>query len=226
MPENSAILFGGVPAIPPPEVFENARKNNPPWYQLMEKAYEALVARPENADILADLKGKGATLEQAWLVCTLFGIEPYCLLARPVPTEQIKRITRVVQYSAEQLIQALIKIQSATEQINAETLHYDGKTGHCIRIIAYDKERDRFIYHDPWPQRSLLCKENNLAGVDSQPEGTRWSVSVWCLPRLSSLISGHGSRGWTTTSCMTYGKKVSFSSSFTSSKSTSERNKG
>jgi hypothetical protein len=40
------------------------------------------------------------------------------------------------------------------------------------------------VYHDPWPERSLLCKENNMAGVDAQPDGTRWSVTAKELERV------------------------------------------
>ena len=49
MPQESPVLFGGVPTTPSPEVFENARKNNPAWHQILEKAYTAFAARPENA---------------------------------------------------------------------------------------------------------------------------------------------------------------------------------
>src|SRR5687768_6657686 len=95
--DESPILFGGVPAIPAPEVFENARKKQPLWLQVLEKGYETFAARPENVGILADPKGKGATVEQVGLFfSTLVGYQPYCMLARPVPQEQITRLTRAV----------------------------------------------------------------------------------------------------------------------------------
>jgi hypothetical protein len=184
MPQESPVLFGGVPTTPSPQVFENARKNNPAWYQVLEKAYATFAARPENAGVYADPKGKGATLEQVWLSFTLYGLEPYCLLARPVPAQQIGRITRVVRQTPAELVQALMRLRDDAGAINATTLHYDGKTGHCIRLTAYDAGRDRFVYHDPWPERSLLCKENNMAGVDAQPDGTRWSVTARELERV------------------------------------------
>jgi hypothetical protein len=184
MPQELPVLFGGVPTTLSPEVFENARKNNPAWSQILEKAYAAFAARPENAGVYADPTGKGATLEQSWLVFTLYGVEPYCLLARPVPAEQIGRITRVVRQTPPELVQTLMRLRDADGAINATTLHYDGRTGHCIRLTAYDAGRDRFVYHDPWPERSLLCKDNNMAGVDAQPEGTRWSVTAKELERV------------------------------------------
>jgi hypothetical protein len=192
-PNNSAILFGGVPAIPSPEVFENARKNNPTWYQLLEKAYGEFANRPENVGVYADPKGKGATLEQAWLVFTLFGVEPYCLLAHKVPQNQTSKISRLVPSTAGEVIDTLKKIQSGEGGIHQSTLHFDGKTGHNIVVTSYDEKRDRFIYHDPWPLKSLLCRENNMADVDAQPEGTRWSVTSEELERVifASMVFPH-----------------------------------
>jgi hypothetical protein len=176
--------FSGMPTTPAPEVFEQARRNNPEWYQLIERAYAKFAALPENAGIYADPKGGGATIEQIWLVLTLFGIEPYCLVARPLPAASTKRISRLVNCKATQIIEALKTIQTANGEVNVPLAYHDGKTGHCIRITDYDSARDRFIYHDPWPERSLLAKENNSAGVDAQPEGTRWSVTAQELVRV------------------------------------------
>ena len=177
--------FGGMPSTPAPEVFERARRNNPEWARLIERAYAQFAVLPENAGIYADPKGGGATIEQIWLVHTLFGIEPYCLLARPLPTASTKRISRLVNCKAIQIIEALETIQAANGEVNVPLAYHDGKTGHCIRITAYDRGRDRFIYHDPWPERSLLAKENNPAGVDAQPEGNRWSVTAQELERVA-----------------------------------------
>jgi hypothetical protein len=199
-PDYGPVLFGGLPGIPPAEVFANARKNNPPWYQALEAAYEKFATRPENVGIYADPKGKGATVEQAWLVFTLLGVEPYCVLAHPVPQNQTARITRLVRSTARQLVDALQAIQRAAGKIQASTLHYDGKTGHCITVQSYDQQRDRFVYHDPWPLKSLLCAENNIAGVDAQPEETNWSVTSaelegvvfasFVLPHLWARLQG------------------------------------
>ena len=60
--------FSGMPSTPAPEVFEQARRNNPEWFRLIERAYEQFAGLPENAGIYADPKGGGATIEQIWLV--------------------------------------------------------------------------------------------------------------------------------------------------------------
>jgi len=176
--------FGGSPVIPPPEVFEKARENQPPWYKALAQAYEQFVADPENA-VYADPKGRGATIQQTWLVFTLFRLEMYCLLARPLPAASTERITRLVNCSTSDLIDVLKQIHVATGSIAVTVAYHDGKTGHCITVHAYDAQRDRFIYQDPWPARSLLAKENNPAEVDAQPEGTRWSVTAQELERVA-----------------------------------------
>lgn len=185
MPDSANPRFSGMPNTPAPEVFEQARRRNPGWYQILEQAYAQFAARPENAGIYADPKGKGATIEQIWLVHTLFGIEPYCLLERPLPATSTRRIARLVNCKAAQIVDSLKAIQAAEGGVNVALAYHDGKTGHCIRITDYDAARDRFVYHDPWPERSLLAKENNAAGIDAQPEGTRWSITARELERIA-----------------------------------------
>jgi hypothetical protein len=109
----------------------------------------------------------------------------YWRLARPLPAAATQRISRLVNCKAAHIIDALKTIQAAEGEVNVPLACHDGKSGHCIRITAYDRERDRFIYHDPWPERSLLAKEDNPAGVDAQPEGTRWSVTAQELERVA-----------------------------------------
>src|SRR5262249_35112427 len=134
-------------------------------------------ARPENAGVFANPKSGGATIQQIWLFFSALGVEPYCLLARPLSAASTERITRLVASPAAELAEALETIQTAEGAIYVTLAYHDGQTGHCITITAYDGARDRFIYHDPWPERSLLVREHNAADVDAKPEGTRWSVT-------------------------------------------------
>lgn len=189
MEKNSEPTFGGTPTIPPPEVFERAQQNNPVWYQVLYKAYEQFAQRPENAGIYAVPGQSGATIQQIWLLLTAIGgIEPYCLVAKPLPATATQRVTRLVNCSAAQLVEWLIAIQNADNSVTATLAYHDGRMGHCITIKSYDRERDRFIYHDPWPERSLLAKENNAAEVDALPEDdaeTLWSVTAQELERVA-----------------------------------------
>jgi hypothetical protein len=176
--------FGGTRAIPDLEVFARARRDNPIWYQVLEEGYKRLAQSPENRGVYPDPEGQGATPEQVWRIFTLFGVETYCVLTRKMPDDQVKGIGRLERRSPEQLVDMLRKLQSVSGEINVTTLHYDGGTGHCIRITAYDPQRDRFIYHDPWPAESLLCQNNNVASVDARREGGRWSVTSMELERV------------------------------------------
>ena len=188
MENNSEPTFGGTPTIPPPEVFERAQQNNPGWYQVLYKAYEQFAQRPENAGIYAVPGQRGATIQQIWLLHTaLWGIEPYCLVAKPLPETATQRVTRLVNCSAAQLVEWLEVIQDADNKVIAPLAYHDGKMGHCITIKSYDPERDRFIYHDPWPERSLLAIENNAAEVNALPENdaeTLWSITAQELERV------------------------------------------
>jgi hypothetical protein len=187
---NSEPTFGGMPTVPAPEVFGRAQQNNPDWYKILYEGYKKFAQRPENAGIYADPEqNTGATIQQIWLLLTaLSGIAPYCVLAKPLPAASTQRVTRVVNSSAKELVQWLMAIQKADKRVVAALAYYDGQTGHCINLKSYDRERDRFIYHDPWPERSLLAKENNAAGVDAVAEdeaGTRWSITSQELERVA-----------------------------------------
>ena len=182
--------FQGTPTIPAPEVFERVQQNNPDWYKILYEGYKQFAQRPENAGIYADPeKDTGATVQQMWLLHTaLTGIEPYCVLAKPLPPTATERVTRLVNSSPQELVQWLKTIQKAENRVSVELAYYDGKMGHCINLKSYDPERDRFIYHDPWPERSLLAKENNAAGVDAVAEddaGSRWSITSQELERVA-----------------------------------------
>jgi hypothetical protein len=178
------LLFSGDPTIPPPEVIEEARRQQPAWFRILEAAYTQIARRPENAGQYADPAGKGATILQISRVFELFGAAPFCVLTRTLPAKQTDGIARLVQRSAAELVEALRRIQARVGELNVPTLHHDGKTGHCIRLVSHDAGADTFLYHDPWPARSLLAEENNRAGVRAQPSGTRWTVTGAELERV------------------------------------------
>jgi hypothetical protein len=68
------------------------------------------------------------------------------------------------------------------------TLVYDGEIGHCIVQVGVEHKSERLIIWDPWPLRSLLCQENNRAGVAADAvtsEEPFWTVSS---AELSSVL--------------------------------------
>ncbi len=183
--EDAPLVFGGVPAIPAAEAFEEAQRSQPAWYRALEAAYADFAGRPENHGQYADPAGKGATIPQISRLFQLFGNKPFCVLARPLPSAQTEGVGRLERRTAEQLLGALARLAFEDGEINVTFLHHDGKTGHCIRLTNHDAASDRFEYHDPWPARSLLCEENNQRGVKAQPHGKRWTVTSEELARVA-----------------------------------------
>jgi hypothetical protein len=188
------MLFGGVPNVPGPEVFAKVQEGWAPEVKAFRAAYEQFARDPRSKGLYPDLGGKGATIEQIWNYMTIFGVEPYCFLARPMPADQIQGIRRLEQCSPQELIKSLARLGGYYAKMSVVTLIYDGSFGHCIYLKAHAPDRDRFIYFDPWPARSLLCEENNSAGVAAQPESPpggalghidRWSVTS---AELASVI--------------------------------------
>lgn len=182
---SSEILFGGILETPSQDVFDAARARWPLWVERFYAGYKEFAARPENVDVWPQPGEKGATVEQVGLFQTyVFGTECYCVLARPMEDSNHARLHRVVRCSPLEAVDTLKEIQSKSGHITASTLHYDGHTGHTVLIREYDEGRDRFVYHDPWPAKSLLCRENNIADVDARPEGRYWSVTAKELQRV------------------------------------------
>jgi hypothetical protein len=69
------------------------------------------------------------------------------------------------------------------------TLVFDGEIGHCIMVTGLQKDSDRLVIWDPWPLRSLLCSENNIAGVaaellPSDDDSPFWSISAEELSKV------------------------------------------
>jgi hypothetical protein len=178
------LYFGGA-VIPPPEVFAQAEAGNPTWYKVFSAAYDQLAARPDNEGKYARRDGKGATIAQTARLFELVGIVPYFILTRRLPDAHVAALERLERRSPRELTRLLARLRQAEGQLGGITaLYHDGATGHCIRLTDYLPDEDRFVYHDPWPARSLLCEENNKAGVKAEPRGSRWSVTREELERV------------------------------------------
>ena len=89
----------------------------------------------------------------------------------------------VVSISSADLISALARGFGKLHWRGTGLFVFDGQSGHAIVLRGYDPRTKRFYYDDPWPERSLLCHEYNLAGVDAQPARPAGpnSKTVWAL---------------------------------------------
>ena len=174
---------GGVPDIPPPEVFAAARAAWPQDYKLLRAALDEFTSRPENKGLYPDPE-KGTTLAQYWRFFTLFGIEMHCVLVRELPKSSTDPIPGLEKQSPEGLIALLKRLDRLDGFLCVPTLEFDGRTGHCIRLTRFQPPSERFVYHDPWPADSLLTEGSNMAGVKAMREGFRWSVTASELERV------------------------------------------
>lgn len=140
---------------------------------------------------------KGATLEETWLGLQLLLRQPLtCLINAQQPLQPNGRITRQLFLQPNELVEEFRRMFPV--QLNPKndiqgqmtrwgelsrsylTLVYDGKVGHCVSFVGTNNKRDSFIYFDPMPSRSLLCQENNQAGVSAELANDKeW---FWVIP--------------------------------------------
>ena len=82
------------------------------------------------------------------------------------------------------LVKALASGFGKIENFGAKLFVYDGRMGHCVGVRGHNPVAGKFEYHDPWPGRSLLCREFNQAGVDAQQTNDRWQITEKELERV------------------------------------------
>jgi hypothetical protein len=123
----------------------------------------------------------GITLEQDWLAAQLPLREPFvCAINRLQPPTPCERITRKEFMDGGQISELMrwiyrvpLDAGARVQLQNSEMLPtnvYDGdRVAHAITMIGIDAATSCFVYLDPWPGRSLLCAENNAAGVAAVP---------------------------------------------------------
>ncbi|KOV72872.1 hypothetical protein ADL00_05065 [Streptomyces sp. AS58] len=143
--------------------------------EILEAAFAQLTSTPEGRELYGDPQ-RGATLEQSWRTFGLLtGVRPVCLLASGRPEVPTSAIERVILFSPTALVDLLAHALSTLETKATAVNVYDGRSGHCINLLAADE--DLILYHDPWPGRSLLCRENNVAGVDAVEHENGWIIT-------------------------------------------------
>jgi hypothetical protein len=187
--ENKEILFSGIGAsmLKIPEF--KRQEGGPEWWNIVEKAFLELTSTNEGKELYGDPE-KGASLEQAWRTSgCLTGKWPVCLLATRKPSVATDEIKRIVRMNPPQIVGALADVLRLTDKAAAQILYYDGEKGHCITLLGYDGKTSRFIYHDPWPETSLLCKEWNMAGIDAQRADKYWSITAAELEKVRLFVN-------------------------------------
>jgi hypothetical protein len=168
------ILFAG---LGDPAVAVATPVENPPWFQAQEREFQDLTATEEGSRLYGD-PARGATLAQVWRThAWLNGYFPVCLLVAGRDRElSTSAIAEKYIEEAGRVLELLHHGFTLADHIFFQTLVYDGRSGHAIRLVG-SEDSDTFIFHDPWPGRSLLCSENNAAGIDaSERAERRWAI--------------------------------------------------
>jgi hypothetical protein len=129
---------------------------------------------------------RGATLPQAWQMHrALTGYLKVCLLTHRLPSTATDGIPEVVLFSPANLVRALARGFAKMEGFAPQLFVHDGRVGHSLHARSHDPATGTFTYHDPWPGRSLLCFEFNIAGVGAEPvEDGRWRITDTELERV------------------------------------------
>jgi len=172
------IRFGGHTPFPRKELGYDDPVDGLPWYRVLEQAFFQVTSTPEGLELYGD-PNVGATLEQAWRTCMLVGGQtPVCLLSTERESVPTTAIDTVIKLSPHELVLALGGILRPGDLAHSQIFTHDGVTGHSVLVNRFDAMTSRFVYHDPWPGSSLLCKQNNRLGIDAKPDGARdWSIS-------------------------------------------------
>ncbi len=143
---------------------------------------------------------RGTTIEESWLSSQLTWRTPArCVLASPYAVSQpLGRVSRKTILEPVEFQQTLHHWFAAGGPPVFAMVH-DGQQGHSIMVFGVDQD-GRFRFYDPWPVRSLLCAEQNVAGVvadeDTEASGA-WRVSGRDLQKvLVAVITGE--HAWAT----------------------------
>lgn len=138
---------------------------------------------------------RGLTMEEAWLFYELSLGEQFMCVVNSAPAQPMERIERKIVFDAAATVEtalAYFRNKAGATRRPIAALVTDGKFGHCITLADSDPAGTRFAFHDPWPGRSLLCDENNAAGVKASslgktkvrfPDGRSTDIESWQLSR-------------------------------------------
>ena len=132
----------------------------------------------------------GLSIQQVWLMGQLTAGAPLvCVINTLQPPQPSKRVTQLFPLNGNGIIEMLRQLFQATPGLLMTTGVYDGDAiVHVITLQGMDAETGNILFYDPWPGRSLLCEENNSAGVAAGLAPGK--ANVWMLPpeSMASVI--------------------------------------
>lgn len=127
------------------------------------------------------METNGVSLEQAWFLETVRFKTPFLsVINKNMPLEENRRIAYKAVVDTGGMLgffdylcseeNTNIRYYSSMDYrlFTTPAYIYDGENGHHIELFGFNLFTNNIIYFDPFPYKSLLCFENNKAGVNAQ----------------------------------------------------------
>lgn len=124
---------------------------------------------------------RGSSIEEAWLgfqLSTRAGAR--CLMSTEFADQPSGRISRKTLLQSDTFVTSLRRWMAHPRSACHAMVRTGSGTGHSILLLGFDADSSCFRYWDPWPVRSLLCAENNTAGISAIPDTSR--PGLWLVP--------------------------------------------
>lgn len=112
----------------------------------------------------------GWTLEEGFLAAQLLLHQRVdVLIVRKYADQPSGRISRKRYLESDELSLLLVHNLKNWEAAQVEALVTDGHFAHSIVVTGASPDGQSIRYMDPWPGTSLLCRDQNAAGVNARP---------------------------------------------------------
>lgn len=122
---------------------------------------------------------RGVTIEELWLTSQLELGPSMCLISDTHASEPLAKISRKQVVDPEHLVTSLQHWLARPGAVCGAFVSDGDAVQHVIYPHGIDNRTGAVRYEDPWPGRSLLCRENNAAGVAAIEDPTE--LGNWLL---------------------------------------------
>jgi len=130
---------------------------------------------------------KGAPLDVAWHAQWQLGGPSYCLIAEGADVGPVERIPYRAELPAAQVVALLADAFGRRDPFACvASVQIAPDRGHSVTL--FEVGDDGVVFHDPWPEGSLLAAERNELGIDAQPDEGRWRITTAELERCLQAV--------------------------------------
>jgi hypothetical protein len=130
---------------------------------------------------------KGAPLDVAWHSMWEIAGPTYCLCVEGSDLGEIERIPYRAVLPAHEIVGLLAQAFRRRTPIRCVAhVRLSPRRGHTVTVLAVDD--DGTLFHDPWPEGSLLRDGENELGIAAQPARGGWHVTLHELERCLHAV--------------------------------------